>query len=197
MKIEISAELFSRLQQLAVPFIDTPESVIERAISCLEKQNAMPRVRNPVKSSPELKEKTPVKSFEFNSFDQLPTVKHTRPTKAIIDGIECTENTWNGLNHWVHTRAAVMIGIDELLLLSKANIARGIRDEKGFDYLPKVGCSIQRSDALTTIRQICHLAEALDFEMSILFEWKTHEQAQYPGQSASLVIRPQSEGIAK
>lgn len=197
MKIEISAELFSRLQKLAEPFVDTPESVIERAISNLEKQNVMPQVRKPPKSSPEPKGMSSVKSFEFYSLDELPAVKHTRPTKAIIDGIECTENTWNGLNHWVHTRAAVMIGVDELLLVSKANIARGIRDEKGFDYLPKIGCSIQRSDAATTIRQICHLAEALDFKMSIFFEWKTHEEAQYPGQSASLVIGPKSEGIAK
>ena len=70
-------------------------------------------------------------------------------------------------------------------------------EENGFDYLPKIGCSIQRSDASTTLRQICHLAKELDFNVSIFFEWKDHEEAAYPAESACLELIPLSKGIDK
>lgn len=189
MKIEISEELFARLQKLAVPFVDTPETVIERAISLLEGtssahksvSNNQPRQNQSIKT--------------YKSYEALPSVKHTKPKSIIIDGVEFTDSKWSGVNHWVHTRAAALVGIDELVSLSKANIKKGVKEENGFDYLPKIGCSIQRSDASTTLRQICHLANELDFNVSIFFEWKDHDEAAYPSESGCLELSPLSKGI--
>lgn len=189
MKIEISEELFTRLQKLAVPFVDTPESVVERAISLLE-------MRSSAQENGAIKPSTPSLSKRvFKSYESLPSVKHTKPKKIVIDTLDYADNTWSGINHWVHTRAAAIVGIDALVSLSKANIKKGIKEENGFDYLPKIGCSIQRSDASTTLRQICHLVKELDFNVSIDFEWKEHNEATYPGESACLELTPFSKGI--
>lgn len=189
MKIEISEELFARLQKLAIPFIDTPETVIEKAISLLEGSG------NVHKSAPNKTPKQILSIRTYKSYEALPSVKHTKPKSVVIDGVEFTDSKWSGVNHWVHTRAAAILGIDELVSLSKANIKKGMKEENGFDYLPKIGCSIQRSDASTTLRQICHLAKELDFNVSIFFEWKEHEEAAYPGESACLELSPLSKGI--
>lgn len=191
MKIEISEELFTRLQKLAVPFVDTPETVIEKAISMLEGTS----ITDKNVSNNQARQKHSIKTYK--SYEALPSVKHTKPKSVVIDGVEFTDSKWSGVNHWVHTRAAAIVGIDELISLSKANIKRGIKEENGFDYLPKIGCSIQRSDASTTLRQICHLAKELDFNVSIFFEWKDHEEAAYPAESACLELIPLSKGIDK
>lgn len=185
MKIEISESLFKRLEKLAKPFIDTPESVIERAVSNLEKAELITELK-PLRTN-----------RVYRGYDELPSVKHTKPRSITVDDIVHADNTWSGINHWLHTRAAALVGVDEILLISKANIKKGVKEDNGFDYVPKIGCSIQRSDAATTLRQICHLAQAMDFNISLLFEWKDHEEATFPGQSASLELTPHSRGISK
>lgn len=188
MKIEISEELFLRLQKLAVPFVDTPETVIERAVSLLERTSFDHKY---VTSTTQQNQTDKV----YKSYESLPSVKHTKPKKIVMDSVEYADNTWSGINHWIHTRAAAILGIDELVTLSKANIKKGVKEENGFDYLPKIGCSIQRSDASTTLRQICHLVKELDFHVSIFFEWKEHDEAAFPAESARLELSPLSKGI--
>ena len=191
MKIEISEELFTRLQNLATPFVDTPESVIERALTHLENV----KLKQPVDkaSKPRITDDRRI----YTSYAELPSVKHTKPKSVSIDGVEHIDSTWSGINQWLHTRAVALVGVDEMLSISKANIKKGMKEENGFDYIPKIGCSMQRSDASTTLRQICYLAQALDFNVSLSFEWKDHTEAAYPTESASLELKPLSEGIAK
>jgi len=193
MKIDISDELFARLQKLATPFVDTPETVIVKAINLLEKSIHQPK-GGKIPSSPRPTSPSP-QSLKFKSYDELPSLKHTRPIQMLANHNTLQESTWNGLNQKIHILAASIIGINELLEISKANLIRGKKEENGFDYMSKIGCSIQRSDASTTVKQICHLAKELDLILEITFEWKDHEDAAIPGKKATLEITPTSKGL--
>ncbi len=97
-KIDISDELFLRLQAQAEPLVDTIETVIERAVSSLEAGSSKaPSAPTGAVSTGKL--------ISFDAFSP-PDLKHALPKRIRIDGVVFKKNYWNALMIEMITRSA-------------------------------------------------------------------------------------------
>lgn len=191
MKIEISNELFKRLQNIAEPFIDTPESIINRALDALENRSKSHVTKPPSK---------PISATTFldtyTDLKQLPSLKHTKILDARI-GEQIITGTWaESFSSTLKIAAKILNSPSEVIPLSRANIQTGRGDkEKGFEYIPEIGLSFQRCDADVTFRHIYDLVRELDLYLKIKICWSNNPKAAFPDRSANIVIKPLSEGF--
>src|SRR5947209_1528976 len=119
--VELPDDLFAKLQKHAVPFIDTPITVIERAVRALEEgdeeaaaPNEGPRSFNP--AAP-------------------PDLAFTTPKKAIVGGKMLPKNQtyWHNILLAVIREAALRgVSTDDLLALITVNCKKGDRHDTGF-----------------------------------------------------------------
>lgn len=136
--IELPDDLFAKLQKHAVPFIDTPVTVIERAVRALEEGDEEPRA-------------TPT-STEERTFNPAapPDLAFTKPRRAIVAGKVLP----NGQTYWNNIMLAVIkaaaergVSTEDLLALITVNCAPGERHDNGFNYVEQAGLSIQGKNA--------------------------------------------------
>lgn len=188
MKIEISDKLFKRLQAYAEPFVDSPETIIARALDALDKH------KDPVAPRPE-----PVSILEtYTEPKQIPSLKHTKIIKASIGKKNITGNWAEMLGSTLIVAMDLLKNSSDLMSLSKANIVSGKGDkDKGFEYIPEIGLSFQRCDADVTFKHIYQIVQELDLELDINFIWNDTPKATFPNCSANIMIRPNSQGIIK
>ena len=187
MMIEISDMLFRRLQCFAEPFVDTPESIISRALDALASiDHCTPQTTITKSSDKKI----------FNSMQNLPSLSHTRVHSAIFGHTHISGNWATLLENSLIVSAGLLGSVEDLMQIAKANLVkgRGIK-EKGFEYIAELGCSFQRSDANTTLRYIAHLATELDLPFTVEFEWRDDPKAAYPGCQGKIEIAPQSKGV--
>ena len=188
MMIEISDMLFRRLQCFAEPFVDTPESIISRALDALESIDHCAPEKTTIAKSSDIK--------IFNSMQRLPSLSHTRIHSAIFGYSHISGNWATLLENALIVSAGLLGSVEDLMQIAKANLVKGRGNkEKGFEYIAELGCSFQRSDANTTLRYIAHLAGELDLPFIVEFEWRDDPKAAYPGCQGKIEITPQSEGV--
>lgn len=182
MKIEISDALFKRLQEQAVPFVDTPESVIMRALDALQFGTAE------VTKTGKLR--------RFRGIKEIPSVRHTRIIRAEF-GCRVVTDNWASLLRETLIYSSRLLGeINQLFEITTLNIVAGIGiKEKGFEYIPEIGCSFQRCDADQTLRHLAGLCDELDLIMKINFEWRQDDKATYPGEKGEIELGPLSQGV--
>ena len=193
MMIEISDILFRRLQCFAEPFVDTPESIISRALDALASiDHSSPQKGSPQKTS--IAKSADIKTF--NSMQRLPSLSHTRIHSATFGNTRISGNWAKLLETALIVSAGLLGNVEDLMQLTKANLVKGRGNkDKGFEYIAELGCSFQRSDANATLRYIAHLAGELDLPFIVEFEWRDDPKAAYPGCQGKLEIVPQSEGV--
>ncbi|HET6375034.1 MAG TPA: hypothetical protein VFF88_03210 [Methylocella sp.] len=184
--VDLSEATFKRLQALAKPLIDTPDSVIDRLLDHYEDAG-------PGRSSPAVNGgKDPAAMIRLDPA-QVPSLTHTKLRKASFGGRELARPNWNEL-----VRTAIEAGLerfgsaDELMRMTDARIVKGAKTDEGFSPLAGRGISVQGVDALDAWRIAYGLARKLSVPIEVIFEWRDKEGAAHPGEIGTIVWSPQS-----
>jgi hypothetical protein len=174
--VRISDLTFERLQKHAMPFVDTPETVISRILEFYESRGEQ--------HSNTPKDRLYVTGGEFDP-DNHPSLHHARIIAAEFDGRPASG--WNELVRVAHERAMEHFRTFEALRsASLSNISNGQRNAEGFHYAPEIDISIQYADANMAWRNALHLARKLSCAIRAEFEWRNKKGAALPGQSGVL-----------
>jgi hypothetical protein len=177
--IELPDDLFAMLQRHAVPFIDTPLSVIERAVRALEEGDEEPK-----RSEADESRRT------FNPAAP-PNLTFTKPRSAIINErqLPYSQAYWNAIMIEVIKEAALRgVSTDELLCLITVNSQAGARHDNGFTFIKEAGLSIQGQDANGAWRQTYVIASSFRIPVDVVFAWQNNPKAAMPNTVGSLHI---------
>ena len=180
MEIQIAEPTFERLQSHAQPLIDTPDSVINRALDALERISTTP-------TSPALPE--PATSERTVDSLALPDLKHTKVLDAAIDGAAIARPNWNGLLDRLIVLAMKRLNdFQQLQRICPVNMVEGRKEDEGYSFLAEAGISVQGQAANTACRSLVAIARSLHVSIEITFLWRAKEGAAHPGERARLVI---------
>ncbi|MXP15678.1 hypothetical protein GRI44_13055 [Altererythrobacter confluentis] len=177
--ITIPDELFARLQKHAVPFVDTPLTVIERALTALEegdedaqipKGGSDVRAFNPA-AAPNLTFSTP----------QIAKVGKKMLAKA--------KTYWNPIMYAVIEEAAKR-GISQADISSVIAVPyiEGRNEENGYKFVEKANISVQGQDANSAWKQAYRIASSFGIAVEVEFSWQNTEKAAMPNVAGSFYV---------
>ena len=176
--VEISEFAFTYLQSLAVPLVDTCESVLDKMV--LEHRELF---------GPSGQYFVDLEADVYRA-KNLPSVKFTMISSATVDGSP-VKSSWN---HILETTIALAAkkgaSPKDLLALLKANVRIGGHTENGFRPVPDAGISFQGLEANRASLEILKLADRFAIPVEINIDWPTMDKAAQPGKSATLVGGP-------
>ncbi|MEH2319852.1 T4SS efffector SepA family protein [Nostoc sp.] len=172
--IRIPDPIYKRLQAIAVPFEDTPITVIEKLLNEYEAHH----------QSQQISETENDRVIEPG----VSNLQHTRVLRAIMGGEEIYQPNWNKILDAAHELAIRQgVSVDELMKLTLAHVVKGEKINSGFHYLPEVNISIQGVDSNLAWRNTLHLMKNLKMPIEIHFEWRDKEGAAHPGEKGLLI----------
>lgn len=177
--VELPDEVFSRLQKHAVPLIDTPLTVIVRALDALEAGDEEPAGLSSTDTA-----------RAFNPA-AAPSLAHTKPLKACVDGevLSKAETYWNPILFAVINAAAKRgTSADDLLELLTINSVKGEKHVHGYRYLPTAGISVQGQDADSAWKQAHRVASSVGVPVEVTFVWQDNQKAAMPNATGSFTI---------
>lgn len=175
-KIDISDAVFLRLQKHAKPLIDTPNSVIDRAIDALE-------VETPPAATPSI---TPSTALTIDVHN-LPDLTHTKVIYGSVDGTEEYKPYWNSIVRSVLIKAFKKVGdFDAFRRQCPINIVKGEKYDSGYKYLEEIGISYQGADANQSAKFLIRMAPTHDIKIKVQFEWEPRTGAAHPGQTGTI-----------
>ena len=180
--VEIPDALYKRLQKHAVPFVDTPLTVIERWADHFE--------RTTNGSAPPKAAEQPAIQYGVKKLDPIhrPDLFHTRVRGSF--GATSFSN-WNDLVRVAHVAAFKKAGsFDELRHVTHAQIANGERSDSGYKFVDEIGISIQGVDANHAWDHALRLAKYLREPLEALVEWRHNPKAVHPGESGVFTFVP-------
>jgi hypothetical protein len=182
MQIEIPESLLKRLQRDAVPFVDTPVTVIERWADYYERHKH-PEV--------EIKSEAAKPALKIPSkFDphSPPNLFHT----TVRGEFGATSfSKWNDLLQIAHVQAFKKAkSFDELRKITRARIENGTKTDEGFHPVPEIGISIQGVDANHAWKHALRLAVYLSIPLKAEIEWRQKDEAAFPGERGCLFWQP-------
>ena len=182
-EVAIEQSTFERLQQHARPLVDTPDSVIVRALDALDQ------------SVPTQERSVDVMAFGPNM--PLPDVKHTRISAASINGRSVTAKAnWNNMLRLMLIRAKEHYGhFEELRRRCAVNIVPRMKGDDGYRHLPEAGISYQGVNANAAANAIVALAKDIGATLDVDFEWRDKEQAAHPGKRGRIHVPARSQVV--
>ena len=141
-QINVSPSLFTQLQGLAEPFVDTPETVIQRCVE-FYLSNATGHKSTTKASEPS----TSIDSYMSFPVDAAPDLTFTRPMSIELEGKTFDKGSlyWNPLLFEV-VRMAGSKGVkgDQLKQMLLCNYADGEADQtQGYRFIKEAGISVQ------------------------------------------------------
>lgn len=175
--IELPDALFAKLQKHAIPLIDTPLDVIERAIRALEAGD-----EDPAKMSDTSSPRT------FNPA-AAPNLSFTTLKSATVGGVSLPKNDtyWNSVMHAVILAAAAKgNSTQDIYDVISVNCVLGRREDNGFKFLEAAGLSIQGQAANSAWKQSYVIASSFGIEVEVTFAWQNHDKAQLPNLTGSM-----------
>ena len=182
--IRISDATYEKLGAIAVPFRDTPESVIERLL------DEYSRVNGKLRSEEEGQAQG-----GFSSLDpDLPgSLSHTKIRQATFDGEKISRPNWNTLVRFAHKVGLRKLGsYDELRTVATANVVKGEYEDDGFTYLSDADMSIQGLSADSAWESSLNLARSLGVPIEVELEWRNKPEATHPGEKGILAWLPEN-----
>lgn len=186
--IEISEQLFERIQKQAIPFVDlTPESVIERWANHFETvsetSSVLPLENEKPKNAPVTEGK------RYNPMNP-PEVFHTR-VNGQIAGHQF--NKWNDLVRLAHVLAFTKAGtLETLRANTRANIQPGdLSRRDGFHFVPEINASIQGLDSNKAWEHSLRVAKYAGLPLFAQFTWRDNPNAAFPGETGVLEWNPE------
>lgn len=176
--VDLPDELFARLQKHAVPLVDTPLTVIARALDALEagdEELASSQITGP-------------RSFNPGA---APNLSHTTPRRAQVGerALPKSQVYWNPILFAVIIEAAKHgATTDELLDLLTIPAVKGKKEGSGYRYIPEAGLSIQGQDANNAWKQTYRVASSIGIHVQVIFVWQDNPKAAMPGTTGSFFI---------
>ena len=186
-KIDVSQETYDRLQQRAVAFEDTPESVIVKLLDESEAQGHAPTGRPRGKADGE---DDPEIDIAVDDPFNPPSLKHTKVLRAEVDGRDVVKANWTRVRQTVVTRAVHQEGYNlrRLLQVCPINAVDTPKNDEGYTCYGDLGVSIQGQDANHAWRATAALARALGVHVRVWFLWRTKPAAEHPGKLGLLTV---------
>jgi hypothetical protein len=184
--VELSDTTFNRLQRLAVPLVDTTESVIVKLAAFWEEHSTLTNGMAAV-PSPAFESSPTVQAFDARS---PPNLKHTKLLSAKIEGTSI-HPTWNGLLFDMIRRIPKqqIARNDEARRLIIINFTTGKKEDEGYKFIPDLGISVQGQDANDAWKGASHIAQKLGIHIEADFLWRMKEGSAFPGVTGRLSIR--------
>ena len=182
--IRISEPVYDRLQSIAVPFIDTPASVIERLIDLYE-------VNSNIVPSSYAEKRENIQNRDIMTFDpeNPPNLIHTRIIEAQFGEMDATN--WNDLVHAAHRLGKKNAGsIKNLEKISTSKIMDGCYTERGHVYYKDIDMSIQSTNSNDAWKNTLNLAQKLNVNVRAIFIWRRNKGASNPGEKGMLEWNP-------
>ena len=178
-KIEIPDELFAKLQKHAVPLVDTPIDVIERAIRALEASD---------EDAADAVHPSGLRAFNPAAAPNLTftTLKRARIAKKVLPK---SQTYWNSVLHAVILEAAEMgQSAQDIFDLISVNCKLGKREDNNFTYLESAGISIQGQAANSAWKQAYVIASSFGIELDVAFSWQDNEKAAMPNVAGPMLF---------
>lgn len=176
-KIELPDDLFAKLQKHAVPLVDTPVDVIERAIRALEAGD---------EDAADAAQVSGVRAFNPAAAPNLSftTLKRARIGEKILPK---ADTYWNSVLHAVVIEAAAMGHTPrDIFDLITVNCQLGKREDNGFKYLEAAELSIQGQAANSAWKQAYVIASSFGIELDVAFSWQDNEKAAMPNVAGTM-----------
>lgn len=177
--VELPDDLFAKLQGFAVPLIDTPLTVIERALVALEAGDEQLTSPNSAKLARSFNPAAP------------PSLAFTIPRRASVGGrqLSAGDRYWNSIMYAVIEEAARRgFSTEDLLALISVNSQAGRREDNGFKYLEGANLSIQGQGAAGAWRQSYAIASSVGIAIEVEFAWQDNPKAAMPQMVGTLFI---------
>jgi hypothetical protein len=186
--ISIQQSTFERLQRHAKPFVDSPESVILRALDALEQCAAQPTMEEDA-------DKPTERVIDARA---LPHLTHTKMLDAAINGERLARPNWNLLLDETLRRAMKRVGsFEKLQRICPVNMVKGRKEDEGYGYLPEIDISVQGQDANGACRAVVTAVQALGMSLDIGFMWRLKESAAYPGERGRIRVSAPAGAVAE
>jgi hypothetical protein len=184
--MQISAKSVQLLRELAVPFDDTVDTVIERLVR-FYREHCHEDARAPA-SAPKA---MPAGVLNLNP-ESPPDLRHTRIVKAVFGTHDLRGANWNEVVRKVIEVAYVAADGDfgKLRRMTNANIVEGHKADEGYTPLSDLGISVQGVAANDAFRIVRELSKKLSVPLHIIFEWRDKEGATHPGEAGQFVWNP-------
>lgn len=183
----LSPETIARLKQFAEPFVDTIDSVVNRAIDAL--------VAN-TPADPDMK-------FEEGAYldsGAPPNLTYTTVLFASIGGdmLPRAEHYWNLILVAALREARKNLEPEKIQKLVIGNSIVGMKEENGYKHLSDVGISVQGMDSNGAWRAAFHILRELNIPYAINFRWQDNPKAARPGEVGMFSsVRPNGGPILK
>ena len=202
-KIDMSQETYDRLQQRAVPFEDTPESVIVKLLdeSKVQERRSIRREDGETDGALDMVTTTRSKSAQrigagaeidivVDDPFSPPSLKHTKVLRAEVDRREVDKANWTKVRQEVVATAFNKGGYNlrRLLKVYPMNAVEAPKNDDGYTYHVDLGVSIQGQDANHAWQATAAVARALGVCVRVWFQWRTKPDAEYPGQWGLLKV---------
>ena len=181
-QITIEQATFELLQRHAKPLVDTPDTIIVRALNAQDQT-----VVKPVANG----QSTVTETEQHLDPSALPDLTHTKILDAAIDGEPISRPNWNRLRDEMLLRIMQRGGSFEnlqRLLQADVNLAKGCNKDDGFRYLLDVDFSVQGQSANGACQAIMTAAQVFGMSSNIGVTWRRKEGAAYPGKRARIVV---------
>lgn len=187
--ITVSDSTFGKLQKLATPFVDTPESVVARlAEAAIDQSGRIGRLR--------VDETAGEAAIRLDA-DRHESLTHARLISASVDGKELHRPKWNTMLDQLHVVGKKRLGsVDALRKVSSARIRPGRYEEEGYHFVPDADLSIQGTEANVAWDYSLGLARHLKVSITAKFEWRHKDGAAHPGKMGLLEWAPANLAIA-
>lgn len=187
MKIELQPDTYEYLKSLAEPFVDTPETVLNRLIRQHQKMTNSGKKN----TTADLDERSEI-GFDTPVYrsNNLPPMKHTRVLSGSIEGDSVDRAKWKSL-----LDAAILASCRkgnsaaEIVKALPANAQVGQKHGPGFGYIEEADVSYQGLEASRCVEAILALARAFQLAVNIEFVWRDKPGAHAPGK-AGLIVWP-------
>lgn len=185
--VRISDSTMQRLQTLAVPFQDSPDTVINRVLDAAI--SGVPYAKPTAAVSTGASSQSTPAPWNVEAHDDL---TFTRLISADFGGGMLPKANWNTLAKFAHETAFQKLGsFDALRLSTRARVKQGRHEMDGFVYLPTIDISLQGMDANMSWDNSVRLAHAVGVPVSAVFEWRNNPKAAKPGEKSQLTFAPQ------
>ena len=188
--IEVSQGTYDRLKRKAVPFEDTPDTVIAKLLDESAATGTGPPTLGSGGNGRRARDAD--LEVEIHVGDPLnpPSLKHTRVLRAEVDGRDVAKANWTLVRHAVAADALARPGWDlrRLLGISPMNAVEGLKEEDGYAFYEDLGVSIQGQDANHAWQAAAAPARALGIAVKVWFQWRAKPDAAHPGKRGLLSI---------
>ncbi len=184
--INIKKSTHQRMGEVAIPFKESEDDVINRALDALEKSES---ISDGFEISYQ-EEGSPLTEPALDPFGAT-DLRFTKVLGISIDGASEVDITWKGaLKHLLVAAFASRpaFGAFKDVCNKFTNLDQGQKDANGWIYIEEIDASFLGMSANKTCEAIFSIAREFGFGVSIRIFWRSKQEAAHPGQKAWLIL---------